>query len=135
MIAPVLHAERLRFCSRPAVLFIAAWQLYDFSAAGAAERAFPRVKQDSRASHIAVSGFFLADNGADAFVALPVLRVQAVQLRNAADKDTRRVRQCFSNLAHPLLRDVRRAEDDVERLFLFLRLIRCQRGRADLRFS
>ena len=135
MIAPVLHAERLRFCSRPAVLFIAAWQLYDFSAAGAAERAFPRVKQDSRASHIAVSGFFLADNGADAFVALPVLRVQAVQLHNAADNDAHGIRQCFGNFTHPLLCDVRRTKNDVERLFPFLRLIRRQRGRADLRLA
>ena len=134
MIAPVLHAERLRFCSRPAVLFIAAWQLYDFPAARAAERAFPRVKKHSWAAHITVSGFFLADDGVDAFVALPVLRVQAVPLHNAADNDAHGIRQCFGNFTHPLLCDVRRAEDDVERLFSFLRLIRGQCRRTDLRF-
>ena len=135
MIAPVFHAERLRFRGHPVVCIVAAWQFYDGTTAGAAERAFSRVKQNRRAAHIAVSGFFLADNGVDAFVALPVLCVQTVQLYNAADKDARGVRQRFGNFAHPLLRNVRRAEDDVERLFPFLRLIRRQRRRADLRFS
>ena len=78
MIAPVFHAERLRFRGRPAVCVVAAGQLYDSPAVWAAERAFSRVKQNRRAAHIAVSGFLLADNGVDAFVALPVLRVQAV---------------------------------------------------------
>ena len=135
MIAPVLHAERLRFRGHPVVCIVAAWQFYDGTTAGAAERAFSRVKQNRRAAHIAVSGFFLADNGVDAFVALPVLRVQTVQLRNAADDDACGVRQRFGNFAHPLLCDVRRAEDDVERLFPFLRLIRRQCGRTDLRFA
>ena len=135
MIAPRFCAERFRFCGRPAVRVVAAWQLYDFPAARAAERAFPRVKQDSRAAHIAVSGFFLADDGVDAFVALLVLRVQAVQLCNAADDDSCGVRQRFGKFAHPLLCDVRRAENDVERLFPFLRLIRSQRRRADLRLA
>ena len=135
MIAPVFHAERLRFRGHPVVCIVAAWQFYDGTTAGAAERAFPRVKQDSRAAHIAVSGFFLTDDGVDAFVALLVLRIQAVQLCEAADKDARGVRQRFGNFTHPLLRDVRRAEDDVERPFTFLRLIRCQCGRTDLRFA
>lgn len=113
----------------------AAWQFYDGPTAGAAERAFSRVKQNRRAAHIAVSGFLLADNGVDAFVALPVLRIQAVQLCNAADDDACGVRQRFGNFAHPLLRDVRRAEDDAERLFSFLRLICGQRRCADLRFA
>ena len=135
MIAPVFHAERLRFRGHPVVCIVAAWQFYDGTTAGAAERAFSRVKQNRRAAHIAVSGFFLADNGVDAFVALPVLRVQTVQLRNAADNDTRSIRQRFGKFAHPLLRDVRRAKNDVERLFPFLHLIRCQCGRTDLRFA
>ena len=135
MIAPVFRAERLWFRGHPVVCIVAAGQLYDGTTAWAAERTFACIKQDSRAAHIAVSGFFLADNGVDAFVALPELCVQTVQLCNAADKDARGVRQRFGNFAHPLLRDVRRAEDDVERLFPFLRLICCQRGRADLRFS
>ena len=135
MIAPVFHAERLRLCGRPAVRVVAAWQLYDSPAVGTAERTFPRVKQNRRAAHIAVSGFFLADDGVDAFVALLVLRVQAVQLCNAADDDSCSVRQRFGNFAHPLLCDVRRAENDVERLFSFLRLIRGQCGRTDLRFA
>ena len=135
MIAPVFHAERFRFCGRPTVCVVAAGQLYDFPTAGAAERTFSCVKQDGRAAHIAVSGFFLADDGVDAFVALPVLRVQAVQLCNAADDDSCGIRQRFGNFTHPLLRDVRRAEDDVERLFSFLRLIRGQRRCADLRFA
>ena len=135
MIAPVFHAERLRFRGHPVVCIVAAWQFYDGTTAGAAERAFSRVKQNRRAAHIAVSGFFLADNGADAFVALPVLRVQAVQLRNAADNDAHGIRQCFGNFTHPLLCDVRRTKNDVERLFPFLRLIRRQRGRADLRLA
>ena len=135
MIAPVLHAERFRFRGRPAVRVVAAWQLYDSPAVGAAERTFSCVKQNSRAAHIAVSGFFLADDGVDAFVSLPVLCVQAVQLCNAADDDARSLWQHFGNFAHPLLCDVRRAEDDIERLFPFLRLIRCQCGRTDLRFA
>ena len=135
MIAPVLRTERFRFCGRPTVCVVAAGQLYDFPAARAAERAFPRVKEHSWAAHITVSGFFLADDSVDAFVALPVLRVQAVQLRNAADDDACSLRQRFAKFAHPLLRDVRRAEDDVERLFLFLHLIRCQCGRTDLRLA
>ena len=135
MIASVFHAERLRFRGHPVVCIVAAGQLDDGTTTGAAERTFPRVKQDSRAAHIAVSGFFLADDGVDAFVALPVLRVQAVQLCNAADDDACGVRQRFGNFAHPLLRNVRWAEDDVERLFPFLRLIRCQCGRTDLRFA
>ena len=135
MIAPVLHAERLRFCGRPVVCIVTAGQLDNGTTAWAAERAFSRVKQNRRAAHIAVSGFFLADNGVDAFVALQVLCVQAVQLCNAADDDARGVRQRFGNFAHPLLRNVRRAEDDVERLFPFLRLIRRQCGRTDLRFA
>ena len=135
MIAPVFHAERLRLCGRPAVRAVAARQLYDFPAARAAERAFLRVKQNSRAAHIAVSGFFLADNGVDAFVALPVLCVQAVQLRDAADNDACGIRQRFGKFTHPLLCDVRRAENDVERLFPFLRLIRGQRRCADLRLA
>ena len=135
MIAPVFHAERLRFRGHPVVCIVAAWQFYDGTTAGAAERAFSRVKQNRRAAHIAVSGFFLTDDGVDAFVALPVLCVQTVQLYNAADKDARSLWQRFGNFTHPLLRNVRRAEDDVERLFPFLRLIRCQCGRADLRFS
>ena len=88
MIAPVFHAECLRLCGRPAVRVVAAWQLYDSPAVGTAERTFPRVKKHSRAAHITVSGLFLADNGVDAFVALLVLRVQAVQLCNAADDDS-----------------------------------------------
>ena len=135
MIAPVFHAERLRFRGHPVVCIVAAWQFYDGTTAGAAERAFSRVKQNRRAAHIAVSGFFLADNGVDAFVSLPVLCVQAVQLCNAADDDARSLRQRFAKFAHPLLRNVRRAEDDVERLFSFLRLIRGQRRCADLRFA
>ena len=135
MIAPVFHAERLRFRGHPVVCIVAAWQFYDGTTAGAAEHTFPCVKQDSRAAHIAVSGFFLADDGVDAFVALLVLRVQAVQLCNVADDDSCSVRQRFGNFAHPLLRNVRRAEDDVERLFPFLRLIRRQCGRTDLRFA
>ena len=135
MIAPVLHAECFRFCGHPVVCIVAAWQFYDGTTAGAAERAFSRVKQNRRAAHIAVSGFLLADDGVDAFVTLPVLRVQAVQFRNAADDDARRIWQRFGKFAHPLLRNVRRAEDDVERLFPFLRLIRRQCGRTDLRFS
>ena len=135
MIAPVFHAERLRFRGHPVVCIVAAGQFDDGTTAGAAECAFPCVKQDSRAAHIAVSGFFLADDSVDAFVALPVLRVQAVQLCNAADDDACGVRQRFGNFAHPLLRDVRRAENDVERLFPFLRLIRRQCGRTDLRFA
>ena len=135
MIAPVFHAERLRFRGHPVVCIVAAWQFYDGTTAGAAERAFSRVKQNRRAAHIAVSGFFLADDGVDAFVALPVLCIQAVQLYNAADDDTRSLWQRFGNFAHPLLCDVRRAEDDVERLFSFLRLIRGQRRRADLRLA
>ena len=135
MIAPVFHAERLRFRGHPVVCIVAAWQFYDGTTAGAAERAFSRVKQNRRAAHIAVSGFFLADDGVDAFVALPVLCVQAVQLRNAADKDARGIWQRFGNFAHPLLCDVRRAEDDIERLFLFLRLIRGQCRCADLRLA
>ena len=135
MIAPVFHAERLRFRGHPVVCIVAAWQFYDGTTAGAAERAFSRVKQNRRAAHIAVSGFFLTDDGVDAFVALPVLCVQTVQLYNAADKDARSLWQRFGNFTHPLLRNVRRAEDDVERLFPFLRLIRCQCGRTDLRFS
>ena len=135
MIAPVFHAERLRFRGHPVVCIVAAWQFYDGTTAGAAERAFSRVKQNRRAAHIAVSGFLLADNGVDAFVALPVLCVQAVQLCNAADDDACGVRQRFGNFAHPLLRDVRRAEDDVERLFSFLRLICGQRRCADLRLA
>ena len=135
MIAPVFHAERLRFRGHPVVCIVAAWQFYDGTTAGAAERAFSRVKQNRRAAHIAVSGFFLADDGVDAFVALLILRVQAVQLCNAADDDSCSVRQRFGNFAHPLLRNVRRAEDDVERLFPFLRLIRRQCGRTDLRFA
>ena len=106
MIAPVFHAERFRFCGRPAVRVVAAWQLYDSPVVGAAEHTFSCVKKNRRAAHIAVSGFFLADNGIDAFVSLPVLCVQAVQLCNAADDDARRVRQRFGNFAHPLLRDV-----------------------------
>ena len=106
MIAPVFHAERLRFRGHPVVCIVAAWQFYDGTTAGAAERAFSRVKQNRRAAHIAVSGFFLADDGVDAFVALPVLCVQAVQLRNAADKDACGVRQRFGKFAHPLLCDV-----------------------------
>ena len=135
MIAPVFHAERLRFRGHPVVCIVAAWQFYDGTTAGAAERAFSRVKQNRRAAHIAVSGFFLADNGVDAFVALPVLCVQVIQLRNAADNDTCGIRQRFGNFVHPLLRDVRRTEDDVERLFPFLCLIRRQCGRTDLRFA
>ena len=135
MIAPVLHAERLRLCGRPAVRVVAAWQLYDSPAAWAAESAAARIKKDGRAAHIAVSGFFLADNGIDAFVSLLVLCVQAVQLCNAADDDSCGVRQRFGNFAHPLLCDVRRAEDDIERLFPFLRLIRGQCRCADLRFA
>ena len=135
MIAPVFHAERLRFRGHPVVCIVAAWQFYDGTTAGAAERAFSRVKQNRRAAHIAVSGFFLADDGVDAFVALPVLCVQAVQLRNAADKDARGIWQRFGKFAHPLLCDVRRAENDVERLFPFLHLIRCQCGRTDLRLA
>ena len=68
MIAPVFHAERLRLCGRPAVRVVAAWQFYDGTTAGAAKRAFSRVKQNRRAAHIAVSGFFLADDGIDALV-------------------------------------------------------------------
>ena len=135
MIAPVFHAERLRFRGHPVVCIVAAWQFYDGTTAGAAERAFSRVKQNRRAAHIAVSGFFLADDGVDAFVSLPVLCAQAVQLCNAADDDARSLWQRFGKFAHPLLCDVRRAEDDVERLFPFLRLIRCQCGRTDLRFA
>ena len=135
MIAPVFHAERLRFRGHPVVCIVAAWQFYDGTTAGAAERAFSRVKQNRRAAHIAVSGFFLADDGVDAFVALPVLCVQAVQLCNAADDDACGVRQRFGNFAHPLLRNVRRAKNNVERLFPFLRLIRSQRRCADLRFA
>ena len=135
MIAPVFHAERLRFRGHPVVCIVAAWQFYDGTTAGAAERAFSRVKQNRRAAHIAVSGFLLADNGVDAFVALLVLHVQAVQLCNAADDDACGVRQRFGNFSYPLLRNVRRAEDDVERLFPFLRLIRRQCGRTDLRFA
>ena len=135
MIAPVLHAERLRFRGHPVVCIVAAWQFYDGTTAGAAERAFSRVKQNRRAAHIAVSGFFLADNGVDAFVALPVLCVQAVQLRDAADNDACGIRQRFGKFTHPLLCDVRRAENDVERLFPFLRLIRGQRRCADLRLA
>ena len=135
MIAPVFHAERLRFRGHPVVCIVAAWQFYDGTTAGAAERAFSRVKQNRRAAHIAVSGFFLADDGVDAFVALLILRVQAVQLCNAADDDSCGVRQRFGNFAHPFLCDVRRAKNNVERLFPFLRLIRSQRRCADLRFS
>ena len=135
MIAPVFHAERLRFRGHPVVCIVAAWQFYDGTTAGAAERTFSRVKQNRWAAHIAVSGFFLADNGVDAFVSLPVLCVQTVQLYNAADDDARSLWQRFGNFAHPLLRNVRRAEDDVERLFPFLRLIRGQRRCANLRFS
>ena len=135
MIAPVLHAEHFRFRGHPVVCIVAAWQFYDGTTAGAAERAFSRVKQNRRAAHIAVSGFFLADDGVDAFVALPVLRVQAVQLRDTADDDARRIRQRFDKFAYPLLCDVRRAKNDVERLFPFLRLIRCQCGRTDLRLA
>ena len=135
MIAPVFHAERLRFRGHPVVCIVAAWQFYDGTTAGAAERAFSRVKQNRRAAHIAVSGFFLTDDGVDAFVALPVLCVQTVQLYNAADKDARSLWQRFGNFTHPLLRDVRRAKNDVERLFPFLCLIRRQRCCADLRFS
>ena len=135
MIAPVFHAERLRFRGHPVVCIVAAWQFYDGTTAGAAERAFSRVKQNRRAAHIAVSGFFLADDGVDAFVALPVLCVQTVQLYNAADDDARSLWQRFGKFAYPLLRDVRRAENDVERLFPFLRLIRCQRRCADLRLA
>ena len=135
MIAPVFHAERLRLCGRPAVCVIAARQLYDFPTAGAAERTFSCVKQDGRAAHIAVSCLFLADDGVDAFIALLVLCVQAVQLCNAADDDARSLWQRFGKFAYPLLRNVRRAEDDVERLFPFLRLIRRQCGRTDLRFA
>ena len=135
MIAPRFCAERLRLCGRPTVCVVAAWQFNDLSTTGAAERTFACIKQDGRAAHIAVSGFFLADNGIDAFVALLVLRVQAVQLCNAADDDSCGVRQRFGNFAHPLLRDVRRAKNDVERLFPFLCLIRRQRCCADLRFS
>ena len=118
MIAPVFHAERLRLCGRPAVCVIAARQLYDFPTAGAAERTFSCVKQDGRAAHIAVSCLFLADDGVDAFIALLVLCVQAVQLCNAADDDARSLWQRFGKFAYPLLRNVRRAEDDVERLCL-----------------
>ena len=135
MIAPVFHAERLRFRGHPVVCIVAAWQFYDGTTAGAAERAFSRVKQNRRAAHIAVSGFFLADDGVDAFIALLVLRVQAVQLCNAADDDACGVRQRFAKFARPLLRNVRRAENDVERLFPLLRLIRRQRRCADLRFA
>ena len=74
MIASVFHAERLRFRGHPVVCIVAAGQLDDGTTTGAAERAFSRVKQNRRAAHIAVSGFLLADNGVDAFVALPVLR-------------------------------------------------------------
>ena len=88
MIAPVFHAERLRFCGHPVVCIVAAWQFYDGTTAGAAERAFSRVKKHSWAAHIAVSGFFLTDDGVDAFVALLVLCVQAVQLCDAADDDS-----------------------------------------------
>ena len=88
MIAPVFHAERLRFRGHPVVCIVAAWQFYDGTTAGAAERAFSRVKQDSRAAHIAVSCLFLADDGVDAFIALLVLCVQAVQLCDAADDDS-----------------------------------------------
>ena len=132
MIAPVFHAERLRFRGHPVVCIVAAWQFYDGTTAGAAERAFSRVKQNRRAAHIAVSGFFLADDGVDAFVALPVLCVQTVQLCNAADDDSCGVRQRFGKFAYPLLRNVRRAKNNVERLFPFLRLIRRQRRCADL---
>lgn len=135
MIASVFHAERLRFRGHPVVCIVAAWQFYDGTTAGAAERAFSRVKQNSRAAHIAVSGLFLADDGVDTFVSLPVLCVQAVQLCNAADDDSCGVRQRFGNFAHPLLCDVRRAEDDIERLFPFLRLIRGQCRCADLRLA
>ena len=135
MIAPVFHAERLRFRGHPVVCIVAAWQFYDGTTAGAAERAFSRVKQNRRAAHIAVSGLFLADDGVDAFVSLQVLCVQAVQLCNAADDDSCGVRQRFGNFAHPLLCDVRRAEDDIERLFPFLRLIRGQCRCADLRLA
>ena len=135
MIAPVFHAERLRFCGHPVVCIVAAWQFYDGTTAGAAERAFSRVKQNRRAAHIAVSSFFLADDGVDAFVALPVLCVQAVQLCNAADDDSCGIWQRFAKFAHPLLCDVRRAKNNVERLFPFLRLIRRQCGRTDLRFA
>lgn len=68
MIAPVFHAERFRLCGRPAVCVFAAWQFDDGTTAGAAERTFPCVKQDSRAAHIAVSCLFLADDGVDALV-------------------------------------------------------------------
>ena len=135
MIAPVFHAERFRFCGRPAVRVVAAGQLYDFPAAWAAESAAARIKKDSRAAHIAVSGFFLADDSVDAFVALLVLRVQGVQLCNAADDDARSLWQRFGKFAYPLLRNVRRAKNNVERLFPFLRLIRSQRGRTDLRLA
>ena len=135
MIAPRFCAERFRFCGRPTVCVVAAGQLYDFPTAGAAERAFPRVKKDGRTAHIAVSGLFLADDGVDAFVSLPVLCVQTVQLYNAVDDDACGVRQRFGNFAHPLLRNVRRAKNNVERLFPFLRLIRGQRRCADLRLA
>ena len=135
MIAPVFHAERLRFRGHPVVCIVAAWQFYDGTTAGAAERAFSRVKQNRRAAHIAVSCLFLADDGVDAFIALPVLCVQAVQLCNAADDDARSLWQRFGKFAYPLLRNVRRAKNNVERLFPFLRLIRSQRGRAELRFA
>ena len=135
MISPVFHAERLRFRGHPVVCIVAAWQFYDGTTAGAAERAFSRVKQNRRAAHITVSGFFLADDGVDAFVALQVLCVQAVQLCNAADDDARSLWQRFGKFAYPLLCDVRRAKDDVERLFPFLCLIRRQCGRTDLRFA
>ena len=135
MIAPVFHAECFRLCGRPAVRVVAAGQFNDFPAVRAAESAAARIKKDGRAAHITVSGFFLADNGVDTLVALPVLRVQAVQLRNAADDDARGIRQRFGNFAHPFLCDVRRAENDVERLFPFLCLIRGQRRCADLRLA
>ena len=135
MIAPVFHAERLRFRGHPVVCIVAAWQFYDGTTAGAAERAFSCVKQDSRAAHIAVSCLFLADDGVDAFIALLVLCVQAVQLCNAADDDARSLWQRFGKFAYPLLSNVRRAKNNVERLFPFLRLIRSQRGRADLRLA
>ena len=51
------------------------------------------------------------------------------------DDDACGVRQRFGKFAYPLFRNVRRAKNNVERLFPFLRLIRGQRRCADLRFA